>query len=279
MEVPFFTPATSFKYSQKIPYKIYQTWKTSKVSKNVYDIIQQTIRDNPEYEYYFYSDEKCQEYLLENYGQSYVDAFNSILPGAYKADFWRYAILAKEGGVYIDLDMQLLKPLRDILDQELDYYYVRDIPNGAIYQAFLACIPNEPIMIATCTKCFENINNKSMGNWSSVLSITGPLMMGDMYNQSIGVPPNTIIKPNNTKSTSISAYLDKDLFIVNNSQKIIKARTEDYKDSSPYGKAFHACSVYQDQNQSYCLGKKYGKYLVLLIILIGGWYYWKKGKK
>ena len=50
------------------------------------------------------------------------DAINPTIAGAAKADIWRYAALYVIGGVYIDSDAQLTKPLSQVpaCDKEAD---------------------------------------------------------------------------------------------------------------------------------------------------------------
>ena len=48
-----------------------------------------------------HSDQSCEEFLYENYGNDSVQLFREIKIGAHKADFWRYCILYYKGGVTI----------------------------------------------------------------------------------------------------------------------------------------------------------------------------------
>ena len=71
-----------------IPKKIYQSWKT----KNIPDFLEKNVNIiislNPEYEYLLYDDEHCRNFLLENFGINYANAFDVLIPGAFKCDFW-----------------------------------------------------------------------------------------------------------------------------------------------------------------------------------------------
>jgi hypothetical protein len=140
----------------------------------------QKLKDmNPDYEYFLFDDNDCRNYLETNYGKNYAIAFDTLNKGAFKCDFWRYAILYKEGGVYIDIDMDPLVPLDNILKENDKFVSVVDISHygmNGIYQAFLACEPNHKIMFNSLEITFINIMTRRSDvfhNFES-LTVTGP---------------------------------------------------------------------------------------------------------
>jgi hypothetical protein len=203
--IPFYTPAiTHDATSSRIPKRIYQTWKTREVPSKVADTITELRNNNPTYEYYLFGDKECREYLIKNYDKEYIDAFDDLIPGAFKADFWRYAILAKEGGVYIDLDMKPLKPLDYILGDS-DFITIKDrighTDKYAIFQAFIATVPNHPFLIETRNYVLGNIQKHYHGG--SPLGITGPLAMGRSIKRVLKYCP---LKIGDTNSKRLGKY-------------------------------------------------------------------------
>ena len=92
---------------------ILQTYKSyHEVPKYVINNIK---NKNPDWNYYFYDDNQIKDFLLKEYGQEYIDKFNSFKSGAHKADLFRLYWLYKNGGVYVDIDMEILKPLDEII--------------------------------------------------------------------------------------------------------------------------------------------------------------------
>lgn len=169
---------------QLIPLKIFQTWKSKELPEKMYEVVNKIVELNPEYDYYFFDDDDCRKYLQDNYSSEYLDAFDDLIPGAFKADFWRYAVIAKEGGVYIDVDFDCVKPLREILDSDDSLVLVKDRGIGcctAIFQAFFAATPNHNAIKETLQLCLDNIKNKRMGK--TCLDLTGPGMMGKAFNK------------------------------------------------------------------------------------------------
>lgn len=61
------------------------------------------------------NDSQCLEFLREHYGDQAVSTYK-MLPGAHRADLWRYAVLYKHGGIYLDIKTALAAPLDLVFD-------------------------------------------------------------------------------------------------------------------------------------------------------------------
>lgn len=98
-----------------IPKQIFQTFKSKKLPLLTRYHIWNLKRKNPKYQYHFYDDEAIEIFLKENFDQRTFDAFKKITIGAAKADFFRYAILYKKGGVYLDIDSLITSKIDDFI--------------------------------------------------------------------------------------------------------------------------------------------------------------------
>lgn len=189
-DIPFYIPAREkATYQQRIPRVIYQTFKTRLVDPNMYKAICTILEHNPEYDYYFYTDQECENELQERYGPQYVRAFRDLIPGAFKADWWRYCILYDKGGVYLDVDFVARTSLHPYVPREMDFFSCMDLSHHAIYQAIIGSVPRHPFLKATLVLCFENIQSYSYAQ--GILDVTGPCMMGSAMNIVLQRPPGT----------------------------------------------------------------------------------------
>lgn len=169
----------------KIPRKIYQSWKDKKLDPKMSAAVENIKKLNPDYEYELHDNIDCRKFILENYGINYANAFDTLIPGAFKGDFWRYAILYKYGGVYIDIDMVPFFPLDTMIGEDDEFISVQDlhlmsIPNNRIFQAFIACTPRHPIVWYSLQISFSNIVSRIGG--VGPLFVTGPGVMGIAFN-------------------------------------------------------------------------------------------------
>lgn len=167
-----------------IPKRICQTWKTRNLDPKMLALVTELRKNNPEYDYVLFDDDDCKAFLYEHFGQNYVNAFEVLIPGAFKADLFRYCYLYVYGGVYIDIDMTPLVPLSQIVSPDDTFVSVvdRTVYNViGIYQAFIASVPKHPILRFSLEIAFANIASRRSGLLET-LSITGPGAMGVAVN-------------------------------------------------------------------------------------------------
>jgi len=98
-----------------IPKQIFQTFKTKKLPWLTRVYISRFRKKNPEYQYFIYDDNDILNFFSEEFPEEYLNAYKRLTIGAAKADFFRYAILYKKGGVYLDVDSGINKPLHKII--------------------------------------------------------------------------------------------------------------------------------------------------------------------
>jgi mannosyltransferase OCH1-like enzyme len=163
-----------------IPLNIFQTWHTKDLPPYMKKCVK-TIQDcNPEFQHFLYDDQECRDFISKNFDVEVLYAYDSLIPGAYKADLWRYCVLYKYGGIYIDIKYQCANGFKliQLTDKE---YYVKDREQNrdGIYNAFMICKAGEHIMEKCINQVVENVRNRFYGK--SPLDITGPNMMTDLF--------------------------------------------------------------------------------------------------
>lgn len=94
---------------------IYQTYKSKELPLLTKWHIKRLKKRNPEYEYHFFDDQMIVDFIKKEFSQEVFDLFMKINIGAAKADFFRYAILYKRGGIYLDIDSLILEKIDDII--------------------------------------------------------------------------------------------------------------------------------------------------------------------
>jgi mannosyltransferase OCH1-like enzyme len=170
-----------------VPLNIYHTWNSKNVPEKMKKNIDYILDNNPEFDYYLYDDNECREYIKNNFSEDVLDAFDSLIPGAYKADLWRCCIMYKKGGVYMDIKLKPLVKLKYLIEKN-NFYFVKDLPSMAIcdykigiYNAFLISYPNN-IIFKLCIE--EIVNNCKIKYYGfNTLAITGPCLLGNIFKQ------------------------------------------------------------------------------------------------
>lgn len=122
---------------------------------------------NPDYEYIYVSDNDCKEMILEDYGQKYLELYNSINIGFVRADFWRYLSLKKHGGFYADIDTYCLKSLSDWVSLDAEMVIAKetfDVLGTVILQWFFGTTPDNKYISNVVNLMLNKIDDKTLGN-------------------------------------------------------------------------------------------------------------------
>lgn len=167
-------------YNQVIPLNIYQTWYTKNLPPLMKKTVDMIIRNNPRFNHQLFDDNDCRNFIRDNFDSSVLNAFDSLIPGAYKADLWRYCILYKNGGVYLDIKYQPVNRFKFINLMEKEHW-VLDMDKNGIYNALMVCKPNNQILLKAINKVVANVQNKFYG--SNCLHPTGPIMLAEFFTQ------------------------------------------------------------------------------------------------
>lgn len=172
-----------------IPKILYKTgkWEEKDLPKEYKSIFTQIIKDNPGYKIKYYDNKLCRKFIRDNFSQDVLIAFDTLKPGAYKADLFRYCILYKNGGVYGDLPQEYLVPLSELIDNKNDTLVLAKDCNWlaegeavsiSIQISFMAAKPHLPIYKKAIDKVVENVKNKFYGK--NPLCPTGPILFGSL---------------------------------------------------------------------------------------------------
>jgi len=169
-----------------VPLVIYRSWITNDIKAEMKATVDKTVSMTPEFDNYFFSDDDCIQFIQENFEPNVAAAFKSLKPGAYQSDLWRYCILYKKGGIYLDIKMELHLPLIDIL-KEFPKIFIGNIPEepsnpkNQIWNGLMSSPAGNPVFKACIDEIVESCKNKYYKE--NYLDITGPCLLWRMNNK------------------------------------------------------------------------------------------------
>lgn len=183
-----------------IPRIIHQTYFSRNLPDELKENIERIKGMNPGWEYRYYDDSDIDDFIRTNYGQYVHELFSRINPkyGAARADLFRYLLMYKIGGVYLDIKSSTGRPLNDVL-KPADRYLLsvwdndaggehqgwgkhpelRHVSGGEFQQWHIVAAPGHPflrVVIANVLRNIEIYNPLFHGTGSfGVLNLTGPI--------------------------------------------------------------------------------------------------------
>jgi hypothetical protein len=125
----------------KIPKIIMHNFISYDLCSQRLNTIKHILDLNPDYSYYFFTDETMEEFTKKYYPEHY-ELLKSICAGAYRSDLFRALFLKKYGGFYMDCKTVLLTPLDDLIGDE-DYLLSASFIPGIGLNAFMGWPPGD----------------------------------------------------------------------------------------------------------------------------------------
>lgn len=115
----------------KIPKIIHQTYASRALPDVIFSNIEFLKKNNPGWDYRFYTDDDILQFIGREYQPSILKAYLRINPkyGAARADFFRYLLMYRMGGVYLDIKSTAVKKLDEVVAAD-DEYLLSHWPNG-----------------------------------------------------------------------------------------------------------------------------------------------------
>lgn len=179
----------------KIPRNIFQTWETKNVSDGFRILTESWKQKNPNYAYFLYDNNDREQFIKKYFDLTVYNTYCRIIPGAFKADLWRYCILYIYGGIYIDIDTICLDKIDLFLNEDIEFMTPIDLNNCPnigthnLFNSFIASIPKHPILLDCINRIVYNIENKIIP--SSNLDFTGPGILGRAMNTFLNLNETT----------------------------------------------------------------------------------------
>lgn len=184
-----------------IPKIIHQTFSDTQLPAILRGNIARLKALNPTWEYRFYDDDDMSRFIVANYDSRILDCFNRLNPeyGAARADLFRYLLMYKFGGVYLDIKSSLHISLDTVLRADdhyllsywqngrgeafegwtLNFPELRHIARGEFMQWHIVAAPEHPFLKAVIDAVLKNIECYQHGvhgvGKMGVVRVTGPI--------------------------------------------------------------------------------------------------------
>ncbi|MDH3605103.1 MAG: glycosyltransferase, partial [Candidatus Tectomicrobia bacterium] len=141
------------------------------------------LKNHPTWTYRFWDAEQCRQLIAEHYAW-FLPCYDAYPHRIQKCDAVRYFILHRYGGLYVDMDIENLKPVDDLVD-------ARDLllsENATGYtNAIMGSVPGHPLwplvcetMVQRCERppfSLTKLGRQSIPHY--ICRSTGPILLSD----------------------------------------------------------------------------------------------------
>ena len=155
-------------YSNEIPKRIYQVW----MQGNLDDYVKTNIMIlNADYEYSFFKESDCVSYIRQHFDEEILNTFNNLRRPAHKCDLFRYCLLYREGGIYVDCDIQVMAPFDSMIEMSNYSNFITALGAhsnskfGECCNGFIITKPNNPIFLKLIKHIVDTQNPVDYGGF------------------------------------------------------------------------------------------------------------------
>lgn len=212
-----------------IPRILHQTFYERTLAPQLQDNVDQLRAANPGWEYRFYDDADILRFIGDHYPAAVLARFLRIDAryGAARADLFRYLLMYKVGGVYLDIKSGAREPFDRVLRPDdrfvLSYwnasntaagwgqhYELRDIAAGELQQWHIICAPGHPFLKAVIDTVLANIDTylpslHGVGK-NGVLRVTGPIAYTRAIHRILAQHPHRIVDSDHDLGLTYNIY-------------------------------------------------------------------------
>jgi mannosyltransferase OCH1-like enzyme len=161
-----------------VPRRIAQTWELLPLPPGMQAATDAIRVAAPDFEYVLMDNTERRAFIVAHFTPSVTAAYDALIPGAFRADLWRYCYLYVHGGIYLDIKFRP-EPGFDFSELIQKEHYILDLPTPTsdrnILNGFIVVKPRSPFMLSAITTVVTNVTNRLYGK--TCLSITGPHML------------------------------------------------------------------------------------------------------
>jgi mannosyltransferase OCH1-like enzyme len=194
--------------------------------------VEKLKKDNPDFEYHLYDDTECRAFIQANFEPDVAEAYDQLIPGAFKADLWRYCVLYINGGFYLDIKFRC-EPGFSLSDINESTFFVREYNHKGtglyghiIYTGCICSYPRNPLFMKCIRQIVTNCKDKYYGPEHT--APTGPYLFASMMD------------PEEIENSEYAYYEEKGIGYIRNIEttKVILSHYPEYRtEQKGFGKS------------------------------------------
>jgi hypothetical protein len=214
-----------------VPRILHQTYHTKDLPAPLLDAVERTRAANRDWEYRLYDDADIVDFIRKEYGEVILAAYLRIDPryGAARADLFRYLLMYKTGGVYLDIKSVPTRALNDVLRPDDAYILsqwhgerfagmdmgvhgsLRAIGGTEYQQWHIVAAPGHPFLKCVIENVLRNLRIYNPGihgvGKTGVLGVTGPIAY------TLAIHPRLRLHPHRFVDSAQDLGFDYNLFM------------------------------------------------------------------
>ena len=264
-------------YQPVVPLNLYLTWSIKQLPPKMQENVDRMKKVNPEFNIQIFDCNERREFIKNNFPKDILIAYDTLKPGAYKADLWRLCVLYVNGGIYADIKLNCINNFKFIALTEREHLaldrsgYWKKGQIG-LFNALIVAKPKNELLLRCINKINENVKNKYYG--FNFLYPTGPGLLGEQYIKMLRENESTMEAELDKLDLCLDLSMGKEQIIFNN-VAILEFYKEYRAEQKLFAKTQHYAVLYdlkqiynEDKNENTSILNSYAFHAFCAIIIV-----------
>jgi hypothetical protein len=232
--LPWVNPTT------RIPRIIHQTYPGTNLPEALRENVADLVCANSDWDHRLYDDRAIERFISDHYPKEILSAYLRIKPeyGAARADLFRYLVIYRLGGVYLDIKSRFVRPIDEVVggDEGIILSHWRnadgqthqgfglhrelvDVAGGEFQQWHVIAAAGHPFLRAVIVRVLSNLDRYSPWTFGvgriGVFRLTGPIAYTLAIHPLLGTAPAKVLSDETCLSLEYSItgdYVHRDAF-------------------------------------------------------------------
>ncbi len=167
-----------------IPLKLHLFWHDKTLPPKMQQNVELLRETNPEFEVVVYDNEMAREYIKAHFsgggggGGDVLHAYDTLIPISFKSDLFRYCVVYKEGGIYLDIKFEPINGFKLLGLVKNTQVWGSEVANLVSSGIFMS-VPGNPILRRAIEMIKYNVANRRIGGMPT--SVTGPCLLTNAF--------------------------------------------------------------------------------------------------
>jgi len=160
-----------------IPKIIHQTWKNEKIPDRWKEAVESCKEKNKDYKYILWTDKSMKEFVKKEFPEFYK-TYTEYPHNIQRCDSFRFLVLYKYGGFYMDMDVICKKSLNTF--RKYDLVLVKSGNYDTLTNSFMGSTRENKFMEYCMNKLIQHKDSYSLlGKHLHIMHTTGPFFIND----------------------------------------------------------------------------------------------------
>ena len=175
---------------------VFQTWKSKTFHRKIEKMRNSMIRDNQYLSFLLFDNDEMDNSVEDMFSREICKTYFKLNHYAARSDFWRYLILNKFGGIYLDIDSLIVNNISQLVNLKKSILTLEPTKKDFI-QWVLVFNKNDDVLQRSIELIVDNVNQNKFKN--DVMKLTGPTLFTNAIKEVLGLEKTEIINASSKK--------------------------------------------------------------------------------